>query len=211
MTTIDDFFNLAKDPLVERCHPRLAEVERGIEEHKYQYQIELFHPEGNSGLYKTNMFIRRVDSNDKQPATESEWNEELNSGLIRLRVRAIDQQQETLRFAFGLRDALKNVESEFGNGYFNAVLLDLVEHSNLDCYPEIKEVLKYTYHDKVEESKRYHRCRDTIAFQISGRARELTKSLGYAEDEAKSILSKAIAKYIDSRFSVSSRREMGLL
>ena len=50
-----------------------------------------------------------------------------------------------------------------------------------------------------------------IAEAIGGRAKELKDVLGYAPEEAKHILVAALARYLDERFSVSSRRGLGLL
>ncbi len=61
------------------------------------------------------------------------------------------------------------------------------------------------------EGKSYGRCREAIADAISGRAHELKDKLGYSENEAKPILVHAIARYLDERFSVTSRRRLGLL
>lgn len=213
MTNIDDFFIAAREPAVELRHPRVADIAREMDNGK-SYQVEIYRPRETVGLVKTKLYIHcRTGANGQQEQTiEHDWEDRLNAGLIQLGVRAIDPANETLRFALGLRDALVSVEREFGNGYFNAVLLDLVKESDLDRYPEIAEVLKYTYHDGTERNvPRYRRCRDAIAFGISGRARELVCHLKYSEGEAKEILPKAIAIYIDNRFSVSSRRQMGLL
>ena len=133
----------------------------------------------------------------------------LNEGLISLRVRAVDSEQEAERFTLGLRDALRPVDKEFGNGYFNAVFLDVIVDSKLNQYPEIAEVLKFTYHDRTERGSRaYARCREAISMVISG-AKELTERLRYSADEAKRILVAAIAGYLDERFSVTQRRPAG--
>lgn len=213
MTTIDDFFVAAREPSVELRHPRVADIARGIESGKH-YRVEIYRPREMVGLVKTKIYIHcQADVNgQREPAIEHDWDEQLNAGLIRLGVRSIDPENEALRFALGLRDALVSVEREFGNGYYNAVLLDLIKESDLDRYPDVAEVLKHTYHDGTERNvARYQRCRDATAFGISGRARELVHGLSYSEEQAKDILSKAIAMYIDNRFSVSSRRNMGLL
>ena len=46
---------------------------------------------------------------------------------------------------------------------------------------------------------------------IRGRAKELTKYLGYEIPEAEDILASAVAQYLDDRFSVTNRRILGLL
>jgi hypothetical protein len=50
-----------------------------------------------------------------------------------------------------------------------------------------------------------------VAEAIRGRARELTDLLGYPQADAKGILVRAWARYLDKRFSVSNRRQLGLL
>ena len=189
----------------------MRDLRKGIDDGK-SYRLEIYRPSATVGLIKAKIYIHRTDAKHHEPSVEHDWDEELNAGLIELGIRAVDLENEALRFALGLRDALQNVEREYGNGYFNAVLLDLIKESDLTRYAEIGEVLQYTYHDATErDARQYHLCRDSIAFGISGRARELVHNLKYSEDEAKEILPKAIAKYIDNRFSVSSRRQMGLL
>jgi hypothetical protein len=130
-------------------------------------------------------------------------------------VRAVSPEQEAERFALGLRAAFRRAERDYGDGYFNAVLIDLIKDSDLTQHHEIAEVLKYAYanrpHQEGGASDRYTNCRELIAGAISGRARELTGSLNYAQDQAKQILVSALARYLDERFSVSSRRRFGLL
>jgi hypothetical protein len=50
-----------------------------------------------------------------------------------------------------------------------------------------------------------------IANEIGGRAAELRDKLRYKADEIKAVMTKALAIYLDERFSVSSRRGFGLL
>jgi hypothetical protein len=95
----------------------------------------------------TSVHCQAVANGQHEPSVEHDWDEELNAGLIQLGICAVDPDNEALRFALGLRDALVSVERRFGIGYYNAVLLDLIKESDLDRYPEIGEVLKHTYHD----------------------------------------------------------------
>jgi len=73
---------------------------------------------------------------------------------------------------------LRKAEREFGDGYFNAVLVDLIKDSDLTRHQEIAEVLKYAYANRPHQEggafDRYTICRELIADAISGRARELT-------------------------------------
>jgi hypothetical protein len=209
MTKIEDFFAGPQD---EPSNPRLRDWKRRMMNGNESATLELYRPPATLGLSRTKMFVHFAQNGTEHPPEEADWDERLNSGLIRLKVRARDLEKESERFALGLRDGFRSVEREFGNGYFNAVLLDIVTESNLDQEPEIAEVLRSTYHDQTDRSsKTYGRCRDAIELGIRARAKELTGPLGYATDEARKILAGAIAKYLDERFSVTSRRQMGLL
>lgn len=209
MTTFDDILN---DPTEAPAHPRLREWEQRIKAGETAL-LELYRPPSALGLSSTKILLRFAVDGVQQPLDEVEWDPELNSGLIQLGVHCIDTEHEVERFALGLRDSLKSAEKEFGNGYFNAVLLDLVVDSRLDQeYSEIADVLKFTYHDQPErESRSYDRCRDAIALGMSARNKELKGPLKYTQDEARVILARAIARYLDERFSVTSRRHLGLL
>jgi hypothetical protein len=135
----------------------------------------------------------------------------LNAGLIGLGVRAKDLPQEGVRFALGIRAALRKVERKYGDGYLNAVLVDLLDESGLCKDGEIAEVRRYVHANPPERSRSYGECRELIANEIGGRAVELRDKLGYKPEETKAVMTRALAIYLDERFSVSSRRQFGLL
>jgi len=62
-----------------------------------------------------------------------------------------------------------------------------------------------------DRSRSYQECRELIANEIGGRAVELRDKLRYKADEIKAVMTKALALYLDERFSVRSRRSFGLL
>ncbi len=61
------------------------------------------------------------------------------------------------------------------------------------------------------QTSKYDRCHELIDAAIRGRALELKDDLGYSMEEAWGILVEAVARYIDRRFSVSLRRQHGLV
>ena len=140
-----------------------------------------------------------------------EWDDGVNAGLVDLRIKAIDLQQEGERFALAIRAALRKVERRYGDGYMNAVLVDLIDESDLSKGGDIAEVRKYIHTNRPERSRSYHECRELIANEIGGRAVELRDKLEYKPEEVKAVMTKALAIYLDERFSVSSRRHFGLL
>lgn len=203
MKTLDDFF---RSDVAVPAHPRLRHWKERIDQGATA-TLELSRPTAALGLSQTEMNLRFPDRLETVA-----WDDDLNAGLIQLHVRAVNEEQEAERFALGLRSALRKAEREFGDGYLNAVLVDLVRDSDLTQYPEIDDVLKNTYVNQPERSGRsYAPCREMVSDAISGRAFELRDGLAYEESVAKSILVRALTRYLDERFSVTSRKRLGLL
>jgi len=211
MTRLDDFFNKSTESL----HPRLRGWKTRLAEAGTSATLDVYQPETEIGQSEPEMNLQFAKDGDLLPLQTVPWDDDLNAGLIQLRVRAVSPEQEVVRFALGLRAALRKAQREFGDGYFNAVLVELLKDSDLTRDAEIAEVLKHAYANRPHREggafDRYTMCRELIADAISGRARELTGPLNYATEQAKRILVSALARYLDERFSVSSRRRLGLL
>jgi hypothetical protein len=211
MLTLDQFFETP----TEKPRPRLRKWEKLLKDPKKTATLEVTRSKGVFGPEQPQMNLQFFDDGNPINLESVPWEEELNQGLIHLKVRSSNEQNEAVRFSLGLQAAMRNVAREFSDSYMNAVLVELIIESDLTRYSEIADNLKHTHTNKLnregESSERYHTCRDLIAFAISGRARELTRDLGYNQDEAKKILVSAIARYLDDRFSISTRREHGLL
>jgi hypothetical protein len=193
-------------------HPRIKSWTERIQRAGEKPRLETFRPDAAFGAGQPEMYLHFTDKGVAQPPETLAWDDDLNAGLIQLGVRAIDAANEAERFALGLRASLRKAEREFGDGYFNAVLYDLVTESDLSRSPEIAEVIKHASALRPDPSgKSYPYCRDMIAFAIAGRKHELEGNLGYPTAEAREILLRALSRYLDERFSVSSRRRLGLL
>lgn len=208
MSTIDDMLRAtaeeASPPLVRWLKARLTAGD--------ELRIELYKLESVLGSSTIELIIHCKEGGKEQETRSAVWDDELNAALLNLGVRAINLKNEDERFALGLRAALRKVERQYGDGYLNAVLLDLIDESNLSRGGEIAEVRKYIHANSPErKSKTYSVCRDQIASEIGARAVELREKLKYGEEELKTIMSNAIAHYLDERFSVSRRRALGLL
>jgi hypothetical protein len=203
MTTLDDFFSKAPQSL----HPRLRNWKTRLAEAGTAATLEVYRPETEIGQSLAEMNLQISKDGNLLPIETVPWDE--------LRVRAVSPEQEAERFALGLRAALRKAEREFGDGYFNAVLVELLKDSDLTTHREVAEVLRHAYTNRPHREggafDRYTICRELIADAIGGRARELTGPLNYSTEEAKRILVSAIARYLDERFSVSSRRRLGVL
>ena len=212
MTMLDDFFA----ETTESLDPRLRAWKTLLDEPGTSATMEVVRSDTGLGQSQSDMDLLLTKNGIKQQFLDSfSWDDDLNSGFIKLGVRAVSVQNEAERFALGLRAAMRKPQRDVGDGYFNAVLVDLLKDSDLIRYPAIAEVLDHATpnppHREHRPLDRYTICRGLIAEAISERARELTKSLGYTQEEAKEILVAALARYLDERFTVSSRRRLGLL
>jgi hypothetical protein len=190
-------------PLVQYCKSRKEAGDR--------IEVELYRPDTAGGLSRTELVIHRWEGEKEQEPLQVEWDDGVNAGLVELGIRAINLQQEGERFALGIRAALRKVERRYGDGYLNAVLVDLLDESDLCKNGEIADVRKYVHTNSPEHSPGYQACRELIANEIGGRAVELRDKLKYKPEEIKAVMTKALATYLDERFSVSGRRHFGLL
>jgi hypothetical protein len=192
---------MALPPVVRFCKRRKEAGDR--------IEVELYRPDG--GMSRTGLVIHRWEQENEQDPLQVEWDDGVNAGLVDLGIRAIDLEQEGERFALAIRAALRKVERRYGDGYLNAVLVELLDESDLCKNGEIADVRKYVQINSPERGRSYRECRELIANEIGGRAVELRDKLKYTPDEIKAVMTKALAIYLDERFSVSSRRRFGLL
>jgi hypothetical protein len=194
---------MALPPLVRSCKKRKEAGDR--------IEVELDRPEAAGGLSRTVLVIHCWEQGKERDPQQVEWDDGVNAGLVDLGIKAISLQQEAERFALAIRAALRKVERRYGDGYLSAVLVDLLDESNLTKGGEIADVRQYVRTNAPERSRSYDACRELIASEISGRAVELRDRLKYEADDVKEVMTKALAIYLDERFSVSSRRRLNLL
>jgi len=142
---------------------------------------------------------------------EVDWDDELNAGLVALKVKAIDENNEAQRFSLGLRAALRPAERMYGDGFFNAVLVEWVRASPFAQTVPVQELLPHVHANQPYRGNgnSYENCRDLVQTAIRARALELTENLHYLREKAEGILSAALAQYLDERFSVSVGRALG--
>lgn len=208
MTTLDDYFRRLTHSL---SHPQLRNWKARLEDSGTDATLEVFRPESMLGQSQAEMNVQFTKDGNLLPLETVPWDDDLNDGLIQLKVKATNPDQEAERFALGLRAAMRKAEREAGDGYFNSILVERIHDSDLPQFSEIAEVLKHVHTNRPHQGRSYHRIRELIDDAIGGRATELTNSLEYPEADAKQILVSALARYLDQRFSVSNRRWLGLL
>jgi hypothetical protein len=145
------------------------------------------------------------------PHSEMEaWDEALNSFLLEKGIRAKDTENEELRFSLMLRDSLKRPELRYGDGFYNAVLLNVVaDYFGQD--ERIKAKLDVLGPGNLHrEGTSYPDCVEMISGALSDCAKHLAEDLHYDRPVAEQILAGAVDKYLDERFSFTNRRILGL-
>jgi hypothetical protein len=213
MSRIDNYFREEADGQYD--HPLLRFLsELGARPDFQEAKVEVIRPRAPLGQRPAKLYLHfyaKSGGEMDRPQPE-EWDDDLNTALIQLRIKAVSVENEKVRFSLGLRAALQGAEARFGDGYYNAVLVHHILNSPFNDHPAVAEVLAHVYRNGVDPSFRtYSECRDMIDNAIRGRAKELTKYLGYGIPEAEDILAKAVAQYLDERFSVTNRKVLGLL
>src|SRR5579859_3214212 len=102
MKTLNDFFH---EPVELPVHPRLREWKERLSHLGVEAKLELYRPTIIVGLAPTEMILLFFDHGVPEPAEQYLWDDDLNSGLIQLGVRAVNPDDEFARFALGLRAA----------------------------------------------------------------------------------------------------------
>ncbi len=141
-----------------------------------------------------------------------EWDPGLNGALVRREIRALDEANEITRFGLALAAAFEEAESRYGDGFFNAVLMQVVDKSPFagkavinDLRPHISTNRPYQGGHSAED------CAVMIQSALQDRWFELRRNLGYEKDAADRIMAGALASYLDDRFTVTDRRKLGWL
>jgi hypothetical protein len=204
---IEDFFR--KDDVAGN-HPLLSFVATRLKAGD-DAVFELYRPPEGLGYRKAKIYVHLIRGGQEVDCKADDWDDDLNDGLVHLGVRADSPEGEKGRFALGLRASLRKPEKRFGDGYFNSVLIEFALESDFSARPEVEEVLKHIPHASPYKGRGYADCRAMIGHAIRGRALELANELKYSLPEAADVLSGALARYLDERFSVSSRRLLGFL
>lgn len=205
--SIDEFFRAegvsSSHPLLRYVSQRLKSGDRAV--------FELYRPREVLGFRKARIVIHFIQADKEVDYKDDDWDDDLNTSLISLGIKSRTSDEEKDRFALGLRAALRKPEKRYGDGYFNAVLVQYVREKDFQKIKEMRQVLKQIPQTPPHQGRSYHDCVEMIDAAIRGRAVELSEKLHYEIPEAWDILAGALARYLDERFSVTNRRLLGLV
>jgi hypothetical protein len=204
MTNINEYFPPEEDVWFD--HPQLRhwqKLQQGgarlrVEVRRERRGLDIGHP----------VLCVTIAIGDQERLEDETWSDELHRGLVKLGVRAISDDNESLRFGLAFADALEPAEELVGDGFFNSVLIDVLRHGPL-AKRLAEQLLQIHVLSPSRDGRSYSNCRELIVGAIQGRACELRRDLHYPEPQAENVLGDALAIYLDDRFSITERRRLG--
>jgi hypothetical protein len=204
MSKLDSFFEKRKETF---RHPLLTYLDGA---HPDSASIEVMRRGDVLGFKASKIYLNLVVGGKPLPPAEYGWDDELNEALVMRGIRAVSVDNEKIRFGLGLRSSFKRPETRFGDGFFNSVLVIVIKEFGFADYPEVADVLSDVHTNQPHMGGNgYTDCHAMVTNAISDQATQLVDWLKYNKDEAREILSGAMARYLDERFTVSSRRRLG--
>jgi hypothetical protein len=205
MANINEYFS-PEDDDGSSDHPRLRHWKK-LKESGAHLQLEVRRERRGLDVGHPLLYVTIATGNQERLEQET-WSDELHHGLVELGVRASSDANESLRFGIAFAGAFEPAEDRVGVGFFNSVLIDVLKHG-----PLAERLAEETTQIHVLSPSRggtsYPECRDLTVGAIRRCARELTRDLRYPEPRANKILGDALAIYLDDRFSITERRQLG--
>jgi hypothetical protein len=187
-------------------HPRLRHWQE-LQQGGAQLQVEVRREPHGLDVSSPVLHVTIATGGQKQIENEM-WSDELHRGLVKLGVKAVSDDNESLRFGIAFADAFEPAEERVGDGFFNSVLIDALKQGPLAR--RLEDKLRHIHVlTPSRDGRSYADCKDLIVGAIQGRARELTRDLRYEKPRANQILGGALAIYLDDRFSITERRQLG--
>jgi hypothetical protein len=140
------------------------------------------------------------------------WDADLNRAFVNLRIRATDDSNEIQRFGLALGAAFQRPESRYGDGFFSAVLMLVVDNSPFVKMDPVQELRRYIHVNKpFQQGHSADDCAAMVQAILQDRWFELLRNLSYDQPHAERILAGALAYCLDERFSVTDGKKLGWL
>jgi hypothetical protein len=206
MAHLDDLFN---DPN-QYDHPKL----RSWRSHKQHVDTDAsfieFRRDRDGLTYKPARLYFEAHKKDGTIFADMEpWDDDLNKALVQNGFRAKDPENEAKRFGFMLEYLLEPLQNRYGDGFFNASFITYLKTNGYHNWPTVAKKLEYISENKVSIEEPYQNLTERLD-GVFAECAALLKKLYCDPDKAKDILIAAIAYYLDDRYSIFNRRQLGL-
>jgi len=212
MSDLDSYFEI--DKRERDSHPliRLLDAQHGKPEFDAA-KVQIIRQRAALGFEPAQLSLQFFNKKDQMYDYKTElWDAELNDALVDREICAVDEPNEIQRFGLGLAAALEHPENRYGDGFFNAVLMLVIDKSpfaKMDSVRELRPYIAaakpYQYGHSVED------CSAMIQAVFQDRWLELRRKLSYDQTNAERILARALAYYLDERFGITDGRKLGWL
>jgi len=176
-------------------------------------KVEILRPRAALGFEPARLSLQFFNMEDKMYDYKTEpWDAELNEALLYRKIRAIDEFNEIQRFGLALGAALQRPENRYGDGFFSAVLMRVVDQSPFASMAPVEQLRPHISSNKpYDGGHSADDCRAMIQAVLQERWDELRTTLGYDKQVAERILAGALAYFLDERFSITDGRRLGWL
>ncbi len=157
------------------------------------------------------LIVYVVDGNGKRVECAPEpWDQEVNEDLIAIGARATSVSNEVERLGYALKFKLEPVEVRYGDGYFNSMLVLMLEEFGFAAIPRVAHCLsRISTNSPSRASAFYDNARRDIETALREVGGQLTATLKYDDNTAEEILGDAVAYYLDERFHITNRERLG--
>jgi hypothetical protein len=206
--SLDDLFK--KDQF---SHPKLRYWQELATKHGTSPIVEVNRPRDGLGFAPARL---RVTVRDEQgnPITDNDdpepWEPQLALATVERGWRAPDPANEAIRIGLLLKMFFSQPEMRYGDGLFSSVLVDVLRTSDFAREPVVSEVLKFISVPRPRASPSTNDCAENIKAVLARVAQLIAGPLKYPQPEAKDIIAKSVAYFLDERFSITPGKLLGL-
>jgi hypothetical protein len=212
MSDLDSYFNIDQSARDSRPLIRLLDMHQGMPEF-CAAKVKVIRARSALGFEPAELSLLFFNKQDQMYDSKMEdWDADLNDALVHRKIRAIDQSNETQRFGLGLSAAFQHPENRYGDGFFSAVLMLVVDQSPFAKMGPVRELRPYISTNRPNgRGGSAEDCSVMILAVLQDRWLELRRELDYDKTDAERILAGALADYLDERFGITDGRKLGWL
>lgn len=212
MSDLDSYFKI--DKRERDSHPLIRLLDRHQGKPEFgTANVQINRPRAALGFEPARLSLLFFNKQGQMYDSKTEfWDADLNDALVDRKIRALDESNEVQRFGLGLAAALGPPENRYGDGFFSAVLMLVVDQSPFAKMDPVRELRRYISTNRpYEGSHAAEECSVMIQATLQDRWLELRRKLGYDKSDAERILARALTYYLDERFSITDGRKLGWL
>ncbi len=143
MPDLDSYFKIDKTERDRLPLIRLLDVQQQKPEFGTA-KVEIIRPRAALGFEPAQLSLQFFDKQNQLFDYKTKaWDAELNDALLARKIPATDESNEIQRFGLGLGAALQHPENRYGDGFFSAVLMLVVDEGPFAKIDPVRELRPY--------------------------------------------------------------------